>query len=80
MSYRSLESNIILFKNAGPLALSRRASDPVTLRNVSGLSGLGLCGDTGTFSKASDLVTLKNISGLSGPGLCWATRTFLKAQ
>ena len=37
---------------AGQWGLSWRPSDPVTLRNVSGLSGPGLCWATGTFPKA----------------------------
>ena len=34
---------------AGPPGLSQKPSDPVTLRNISGLSGPGLCRATGTF-------------------------------
>ena len=37
---------------AGPPGLSRRPIDPVTPRNVNGLSGPGLCQATGTFLKA----------------------------
>ena len=36
----------------GPPGLSQRPSDPVTPRNVSSLSGPGLCRATGTFPKA----------------------------
>ena len=37
---------------ARPLALSQQPSDPVTIRNVNGLSGLGLCQVIATFPTA----------------------------
>ena len=53
---------------AGSLALSKPPSDPVTLRNFSGLSGLGLCRATGTFPKSQEPGDPEKCQWLQWPG------------
>ena len=69
---------LVVWDPAKPPTLSQHPSDPVTLRNVSGLGGPGLCQAAWTIP--SDPVTLRNISDLSGSGHCWATGTFPMTQ